>query len=115
MPTAFSPSFASAAIHCESKFVCTRYPVKAVPIDARNATTPVTQVATRRPRQAAIQNLPHRWMTIVKKNSCTDQKWRLLKNDPAFETWYHCGPSKASTQPDTMITTSAAIVSTPKT
>ena len=37
-----------------------RYPVKAAPMEARKATPPVTQVMVRFPRQAAIQNFPHR-------------------------------------------------------
>ena len=34
----------------------------------------MTQVSARRPRQAAIQNLPHRWITINAKNSSTLQR-----------------------------------------
>ena len=58
-PRLLIPSLAWVAIHCESKLVCTTYPVKAVAIDTKKATTPVTQVR-RRPRQAAMKNLPHR-------------------------------------------------------
>src|SRR5487761_1243999 len=49
------------------------------------------------------------------KNSCTDQKWRLLKNLPTLETCHHCGPKNESTTPLTITQTSAAIVTTPKT
>ena len=51
-------------------------------MEARNATTPVIQVIARRPRQAAIQNFPHRWMTMKTKNSWTLQKCMLLVNRP---------------------------------
>ena len=39
--------------------------------DAANAITPVIQVIARRPRQAAIQNLPQRWITMKAMNSST--------------------------------------------
>src|SRR5437762_8841293 len=66
-------------------------------MEPRNATAPVTQVIARRPRQAAMKNLPHRWMTMVKKNSSTLHRCRPLTNRPTEEAWYHCGPSSAST------------------
>ena len=50
--------------------------------EAANATTPVIQVIARRPRQAAIQNLAHRWMTISAMNSSTLHRCRLLKKCP---------------------------------
>ncbi len=50
--------------------------------EATNATTPVIQVHVRRPRQAAIQNLPHRWMTSSAMNSSTLHTCRLLKKCP---------------------------------
>jgi hypothetical protein len=50
--------------------------------EARNATTPVIQVIVRRPRQAAIQNLAHRWMTSSAMNSSTLHRCRLLKKWP---------------------------------
>ena len=53
--------------------------MKAVTTEAMNAITPVIQVSARRPRQAAIQNLPHRWMTMKAMNSSTDHRWTLLK------------------------------------
>ena len=59
-PTALNASLPLVAIHWESKFCWDRYPVKHSTTDARKATTPVIQVRARRPRQAAIQNLPHR-------------------------------------------------------
>jgi hypothetical protein len=43
--------------------------VKAVPMEPRNATAPVIQVRARRPHQAAMKNLPHRWMAMTKMNS----------------------------------------------
>src|SRR5262252_1768177 len=78
MPTALSPSLACVEIHCESKLDCTRYPVNAVPIEPRNATAPVTQVSARAPRQAAMKNLPHRWITMTKKNSSTLHRCRQV-------------------------------------
>jgi hypothetical protein len=41
---------ACVEIHCESKFVCDRYPVKAVAIEPTKATAPVIQVSARLPR-----------------------------------------------------------------
>jgi len=56
--------------------------VKHSTTEATNATTQVIQVHVRRPRQAAIQNLPHRWMTSRAMNSSTLHRWRLLKKCP---------------------------------
>ena len=39
--------------------------------EATKATTPVIQVIARRPRQADIQNFPHRWMTSNAMKSST--------------------------------------------
>ncbi len=49
------------------------------------------------------------------KNSCTDQKCRLLNQCPVLDTWYQDGPLNARTIPETMIMPSAASVRTPKT
>jgi hypothetical protein len=114
-PTEFKPSLACVEIHCESKFDCKRYPVNAVPMEPRNATAPVTHVMARLPRQAAMKNLPHRWITMVKKNSSMLHRCRLLTKCPSGEAWYPCGPSRASTAPLTRTTTSAARVATPNT
>ena len=70
---------------------------------------PVIQVNTRPPRQAAIQNLPHRWITMVMKNSSTLHRCTLLTKCPSPETWYHCGPFSASTHPETMMITREAL------
>ena len=51
-------------------------------IEARKATTPVIQVIARRPRQAAIQNFPHRWITSSAMNSSTLHRCVLLKKWP---------------------------------
>lgn len=115
IPTVFSPSLASKEIHCESMFVCTRYPVNAVAREARKATTPVIHVMARRPRQAAIQNFPQRCTTMKIMNSCTLQKCTLLVKWPSDEVWYQAGPAKERTRPDARITRNAAIVRTPKT
>ena len=68
---ALMPSLPSAPIHCALKLDWDRNPVNEVPMEARNSTTPVIQVSARLPRQAAIQNLPHRWTTMNPKNSST--------------------------------------------
>ena len=51
--------------------------------EATKATTPVIQVQARLPRQAAIQNLPHKWMTRKAMNSSTLHRCRLLKKWPS--------------------------------
>src|SRR3954465_13392775 len=80
-----------------------------------NATAPVIHTIARRPRHAAIQNFPQRWTTMKTKKSWTLQKCKLLVNRPTDEVWYQEGPSKDSTNPDAIMKTNAAIVSTPKT
>jgi hypothetical protein len=45
--------------------------VKHSTTEATKATTPVIQVIARRPRQADIQNFPHRWMTRKAMKSST--------------------------------------------
>ena len=84
-------------------------------IDTRKAIIPVIQVLARCPRQAAIENLPTRCTSMNTKNSCTDQKCRLLNQCPVLDTWYQVGPLKARTMPEAMIMPSAASVRTPKT
>ena len=81
-PTELNASLPLAEIHCESKFDCDTYPVKHSTTENTKATTPVIQVSARRPRQAAIQNLPHRWMTISAMNSSTLHRCRLLQKCP---------------------------------
>ena len=83
--------------------------------DATKATTPVIQVRRRRPRQAAIQNLPHRWMTMKAMNASTLHRWRLLKKWPTGSVCHQSGPPKAMTKPDTMTSPSVARLATPKT
>jgi hypothetical protein len=78
-PTELNASLPLVEIHCESKFCWDTYPVKHSMTEATNATTPVIQVQARLPRQAAIQNLPHKWMTSRAMNSSTLHRWRLLK------------------------------------
>lgn len=84
-------------------------------MEATNATAPVIQVGCRLPRQAAIQNLPHGWITMKKKNSSVLQRCRLLTNSPTLELCHHAGPSNASHAPDARIITNAARVRTPNT
>src|SRR5215475_5002760 len=115
MPTAFRPSLACAEIHCESKFDCERYPVNAVAIDPTNATAPVIQVRVRRPRQAAMKNLPHRWITMVAKNSSTLHRWVELTKWPAEEVCHHAAPFTVSRTPETSTYSSAARLATPNT
>ena len=81
----------------------------------RNATAPVIQTRARPPRQAAIQYLPHRWITMKKKNSSTDHRWMLLKKCPTPVKCHHAGPFKREDRARAMITISDASVSTPNT
>ena len=78
-------------------------------------TTPIIQVAALPWRHPAMKYWPHKCRTMKMKNSCTDQKWRLLKNRPTLESCHHWGPKKDSTTPLTMTHPRAAIVTTPKT
>ena len=89
--------------------------MKAAPTDTTNDTTPVIQVARRRPRHAAMKNLPHRWTIMAKKKTSTLQRWREFTKSPAEETCHQVGPKMASTIPVTMTTDRAAKVRTPKT
>ena len=82
-PTGLNASLPLAEIHCESKFCWETYPVKHSMTEATKATTPVIQVQARFPRQAAIQNLPQRWMTSSAMNSSTLHRCRLLKKWPS--------------------------------
>ena len=102
-------------IHWASKFCWERYPVKHSTTDARKATTPVTQVIARRPRQAAIQNLPQRWMTMKAMNSSTLHRCKLLKKWPTGFVCHQSGPPRAMAKPETQATPSAARVATPNT
>ncbi len=89
--------------------------MKAVPTEARKQTAPVIQVIARRPRQAAMKNLPHKWITMKNMNSSTLHRWRLLTYLPTLDACHQSGPSSASTQPVATATTSDDTVSTPKT
>ena len=84
-------------------------------IAATNATTPVIQVSARRPRQAAIQNLPHRWMTRNAMNSSTLHRWTLLKKWPTGLVCHQSVPPSAIANPLTIAMPSAASVATPNT
>ena len=89
--------------------------MKAAPTETTKDTTPVIQVARRLPRQAAMKNLPQRWMTMAKKKTSTLHKCRELTNRPVDEACHHCGPMTARTTPVRITTVSALKVSTPKT
>ena len=89
--------------------------MKAAPIATRKVTAPVTQVRPRPPRQAPMKNFPQRWMTMVKKNSSTLQRWMPLKNRPTLATCHHSGPFSPRIIPETTTTISEAIVAAPKT
>ena len=82
MPVELIPSLAWVPIHWASKFCCERYPVNAHGTATRNVIAPLIQVRLRPPRQAAMKNLPHRWMTMKKKKSSTAHRWMLLKKCP---------------------------------
>ena len=89
--------------------------MKHVTIEARKATTPVIQVMARRPRQAAIQNLPHRWMTSSAMNSSTLHRCRLLKKCPTGLVCHQSGPPSARAPPLASTTAKAARDATPNT
>ena len=114
-PAALNASLPLVAIHCESKFCWDRYPVKHTRTEAMKATTPVIQVAARRPRQAAIQNLPHRWMTSSAMNSSTLHRCRLLKKCPTGLVCHQSVPPSAIAAPLASTTPSAASAATPNT
>jgi hypothetical protein len=69
----------------------------------------------RRPRHAAIQNLPHKWMTMNAINSSTLHRCRLLKKWPTTLRCHQSGPPSAMANPLTMTTPSAARAATPNT
>ena len=83
--------------------------------EAMKATTPVTQVTARRPRHAAIQNLPHRWMTMKAMNASTLQRCRLLKKWPTGSVCHQSGPPRARANPEAMAMPSVARLATPNT
>ena len=87
---------------------------RAATTEATKATTPVIQVAVRRPRQAAIQNFPHRWMTSSAMNSSTLHRCGLLKWPTGF-VCHQSVPPSAIANPETMARPSAASVATPNT
>ena len=73
------------------------------------------QVRTRCPRQAAIQNFPHMWMTMKKKKNSTLHRCTLLTKCPSELRWYHIGPLRLRITPDAMMNRSDAIAPIPKT
>ena len=89
--------------------------MNAVPIEATNAITPVTQVSVRCPRQDAIQNWPHRCRTMNTKNSSTLHRCSEFTNRPRLDTCHHEAPPSASQAPVASTTSSAAMVVTPNT
>jgi hypothetical protein len=89
--------------------------VKAAPIEVTNRTTPETQVMPLPPRQAAIQNLPHRWITMQPKKSSTLHRCTEFTKWPRDEVCHQTAPPIASTTPDPITTTRPARVSTPNT
>ncbi len=112
-PTELNASFALVEIHWASKFCCDRYPVNAVTIEAPNAITPVIQVIARRPRQAAIQNFPHRWMTSSAMNSSTDHRCTLLKKCPTGFVCHQSDPPRARPKPEAITMPRATREATP--
>ena len=74
--------------------------MNAVPIEPRNATTPVIQVSARRPRQAAMQNFPHRWMTMKAKNSSTLHRCSEFTKWPTDDVCHQAAPPSVSTTPE---------------
>ena len=84
-------------------------------MEPRKATAPVIQVRARRPRQAAIQNLPHRWMTMKAMKSSTLHRCRELTKCPVEEVCHQAAPPMARMPPEARMTRKAARVRTPKT
>jgi hypothetical protein len=62
-----------------------------------------------------MKNLPHRWMTMAKKNTSTAHRWSELTKSPVDETCHQFGPMTERTSPVTMTTPRAAMVVTPNT
>ena len=89
--------------------------MNAVAIETRNATAPVIHTIARRPRHAAMKNLPQRWTTMKKKNSSVPQRCVLFTKCPKLDVCHQAGPASAITTPDASTTAKAASVSTPKT
>ncbi len=77
--------------------------------------TPVAQVSLRLPRQAAMKNLPHRWMTMKKKKHSTLHRCVEFTKWPVDETCHQVGPMMARTQPLMITQARLTSVSTPKT
>ena len=69
-------------------------------MDTKKATTPVTQVSIRGPRQADIQNLPHRCMTMKKKNRSTLHRCKPLKKCPTAVVCHQLIPPTARADRD---------------
>ena len=89
--------------------------MNAAATDTRKEMTPVAQVSRRFPRQAAMKNLPQRWITMKKKKASTLHRWSEFTKCPVDETCHQLGPMTARTQPVTMTQTRLTTVSTPKT
>ena len=89
--------------------------MKAAAIEIRKATTPVIHVSRRFPRQAAMKNFPHRWMTMKKKKASTLQRCRELTKSPVDDTCHHDGPMIDRITPVRITMVRAARVRTPKT
>jgi hypothetical protein len=89
--------------------------VSAHGIATRNVTAPVIHTRARPPRHAAIQYLPHKWMTMKKKNSSTLHRCVLLKKWPTELVCHQSVPPIAMTKPEATATPSAARVATPNT
>ena len=56
--------------------------MNAAATETRKEITPVAQVSRRFPRQAAMKNLPHRWITMKKKKASTLHRCRELTKCP---------------------------------
>ena len=55
-------------------------------MDITKATPPVIQVMVRFPRQAAMKNLPHRWITMKKKKSSDAPQVQAVAGGAALAT-----------------------------
>ena len=61
------------------------YPVRPAKIAIQNVSTPRIQVNPRPPRHAAVKNEAPKCTNMVKKKTCTPQKWSELRNNPVAE------------------------------
>ena len=72
-------------------------------------------VSRRFPRQAAMKNLPQRWITMNEKKASTLHRCSEFTKCPTDETCHQLGPMMAKTQPVMMTHARLTTVKTPNT